>query len=175
MNNSFWIPTIISVTSLIWNFFQRKKILKLETEAERKNLIHKFQFEKEFSIYTDLWAKLTDLKNATRSLRPRNDYRDTSKTEKEIKQERLERQWEKLRLVADTFEKNRPFYSKEIYDEITLLINLSNLEATDYEFEEAKGREYWKEAAKNIKKFVDSMEKIATLIRKRIEFAEVNG
>jgi hypothetical protein len=175
MENSFWIPTLISVTSLIWNFVQSKKILKLETEAERKNLIHKFQFEKEFSVYTDLWAKLIDLRNVTASLRPMLDTRDSTKTEDEIKIERLTKQWEKLILVSDTFEKNRPFYSKDVYKEIDSLVKLSRFEAIDYEHGERHSREYWDEAQKNIKNIIDSMDKIATLIRKRIEVVEVTG
>jgi hypothetical protein len=175
MENSFWIPTVISVTSLVWNFIQSKKILKLETEAERKNLIHKFQFEKEFNVYTDLWGKLIDLRNMTASLRPVMDYMDKTKTEDEIKQERLTRQWEKLILVADTFDKNRPFYSKDIYAEIDSLIKLTRFEAIDYQHGERHNREYWKEAEMNINKIIDSMDKIANLIRKRIEVVEVNA
>ena len=70
MEYTFLIPTILSVVSLVWNYIQNRKILDLKSEAERKNLIHRYQFEKEFSIYTDLWAKLIDLRNTTASLRP---------------------------------------------------------------------------------------------------------
>lgn len=174
MENTFWIPTIISVTSLIWNFVQSKKILKLETEAERKNLIHKFQFEKEFNVYTDLWAKLIDLRNSTASLRPIMDTRERGKTEEEIKNERLKEQWTKLVAVADTFDKNKPFYSKDIYKEIESLIKLSRFEAIDYQHGE-RNRDYWEKAEENIKKIVESMDKIANLIRKRIEVVEVTG
>lgn len=174
MENTFWIPTIISVTSLIWNYVQSKKILKLETEAERKNLIHKFQFEKEFNVYTDLWAKLIDLRNSTASLRPIMDYKEKDKTEEEIKTERLREQWTKLVAVGDTFDKNRPFYSKDIYKEIESLIKLSRFEAIDYQHGE-RNRDYWEKAEENIKKIVESMDKIANLIRKRIEVVEVTG
>lgn len=173
MENTFWIPTLISVTSLVWNFIQSKKILKLETEAERKNLIHKFQFEKEFNVYTDLWAKLIDLRNVTASLRPAMDTRDNTKTEDEIKQERLSKQWEKLVLVSDTFQKNRPFYSDDIYKEIESLVKISRIEAIKYHHGERYNHEYWEEAERNIKEIIDSMDKIATLIRKRIEIVEV--
>ena len=106
------IPTILSVVSLVWNYIQNRKILDLKSEAERKNLIHRYQFEKEFSIYTDLWAKLIDLRNTTASLRPVLDTIDSTKNEEDIKKERLEKQYEKLIAVAESFDKNRPFYSK---------------------------------------------------------------
>jgi len=174
MENTFWIPTIISLTSLIWNFFQSKKILKLETDAERKNLIHKFQFEKEFNVYTDLWAKLIDLRNSTASLRPIMDYKEKNKTDEEIKDERLREQLTKLVAVADTFDKNSPFYAKDIYKEIESLIKLTRFEALDYQHGE-RNRDYWEKAQENIKKIVESMDKIATQIRKRIDVVEATG
>ena len=175
MENTFWIPTIISVTSLAWNFIQSKKILKLETDAERKTLIHKFQFEKEFNVYTDLWAKLIDLRNKTVSLRPFLDSRDTNKTEDEIMIERLKEQWIKLVAVGETFDKNKPVYSKDVYKEIESLVKLARFEAIDYEHGDRRESTYWEKADENVKKIVDSMDKIANLIRKRIEVVEVNG
>ena len=84
MDYTFWVPTMISLVSIVWNYVQSRKILKLETEAEAKRLIHKIQFEKEFSIYSEMWGKLVDVKNATAELRPAMDQRDSSKTDEEI-------------------------------------------------------------------------------------------
>src|SRR5690349_14807451 len=89
MNYTFWVPTIISIVSVVWNYIQSRKILKLETEAEAKRLIHKIQFEKEFSIYSEMWGKLVDVKNATAELRPVMDQRDSGKTDEEIRADRL--------------------------------------------------------------------------------------
>jgi len=170
MEYTFLIPTILSVVSLIWNYIQSIRILNLKSESERRNLIHKYQFEKEFFIYTDLWAKLIELRNTTASLRPAFDTLDTTKNEEEIKKERTEKQFMKLIDVVESFDKNRPFYSKEIYDKINGLIKLTRHEGIDYFYSEKKDIQYWKDSEKNIKEIVESMDNISDLIRKRIEF-----
>ena len=174
MENSFWIPTLISVISLAWNYFQSKKIVKLETDAERKSLIHKYQFEKEFSIYTDLWAKLVDLKTATVRLRPSLDTTDNSKTEAEVKQERLENLDTKRFDVVEAFQKNKPFYSRDIYKEVEGVLKISTNEAIGYAIGRSHQDKYWETAEMNAKQIVDSMDKISNLIRRRIEVVEVN-
>ena len=173
MEYTFLIPTILSVVSLVWNYIQNRKILDLKSEAERKNLIHRYQFEKEFSIYTNLWAKLIDLRNTTASLRPVLDTIDSTKNEEDIKKERLEKQYEKLIAVAESFDKNRPFYSMEIYKEVNGLLNLSRSEAIDYQWNNKKETKYWEDSQKSIKELVEAMDKISDLIRKRIEIVEV--
>jgi len=179
MEKSFWIPILVSLlplaVSLLVNFIQNRKILKLQTEANRKNLIHKVQFEKEFNIYTELWAKLIDLRNATATLRPIMDFVPENKTEEEIKTERLQEQWRKSILLIETFEKNSPFYSISIYNEIKTLINTSHFEAIEYKYQERNNKEYWQKAEENINKIVNAMDKISNLIRERIEVVEVTG
>lgn len=174
MDFKFFIPTTISIISLIWNYIQNRKILELSKEIDRKNLIHKFQFEKEFNVYSDLWSKLVHLRDATIRLRPEFDFLPKEKSDAETKEERLKIQWEKFLDVLESFECNMPFYSKEIYNEINGLLILANKERIDYHRGDKKDNEYWERAEKNIKTVTASMEKISNLIRKRIEFAEVN-
>jgi hypothetical protein len=50
MEYTFWIPTTISVISLICNYSQSKKIIRLETEAEAKKLIHKVGLKRSFQF-----------------------------------------------------------------------------------------------------------------------------
>jgi hypothetical protein len=172
MEYTFWIPTIISIVSLIWNYSQNKKIIRLETEAEAKKLIHKFQFEKEFSIYNDLWAKLVDLRNAAASLRPIVETVDISKTEQERRTEKLNTLQAKFNEVVRVFEYNRPFYAREIYKEVEKVLRTSRFEATDFHLLDSTTKEYWEQGEKNIKTITDSVDRVSDLIRKRIEFVE---
>lgn len=173
MNYTFWIPTIISIASLIWNYIQNRQIVLIQTKAEAKKLIHKFQFEKEFSIYNELWTMLVDLRNVAAALRPIADFVDRTKTEEEIKKERVNNLNTAFTSVAKTFEYNRPFYSREIYNEIENILKTSRHEAIDYTYLEKGKKEYWEQGEKNVKLIADSVETILNLIRKRIEFVEV--
>ena len=173
MNYTFWIPTIISIASLIWNYIQNRQIVHIQTKAEAKKLIHKFQFEKEFAIYNDLLTMLIDLRNAAAALRPVFDFVDRTKTEEEIKNERVDNLNISFQFVAKTFEYNRPFYSREIYIEIENILKISRYEAIDYTHIEKRTKDYWEQGEKNVKLIADSVEKILQLIRIRIEFVEV--
>mgnify|MGYP001806191829 CR=1 FL=1 len=172
MENSFWIPTTISLVSLFWNYFQSRKILNLETEAQRKTLIHKFQFEKEFTIYSELWAKLVDLRNSTLALRPSGELIDPSKTNEERRVEKLKFVWQMMYELCETFEKNRPFYAKEVHKEIDEMIKVSKFEAVNFQHGDNRNRQYWEDAESSAKKIVESMEKLSNMIRKRIEIVE---
>ena len=173
MDYTFWVPTIISIVSIVWNYIQSRKILRLETEAEAKRLIHKIQFEKEFSIYSEMWGKLVDVKNATAELRPIMDQLDSGKTEDEIKMERLIKLQNSFNEAARLFQHNRPFYSKEIYNEVEKLLKTSRSEALGYQLKNKGDIKYWEDAEKNVKLIDSSVDKISDLIRKRIQVVNI--
>ncbi len=173
MDYTFWVPTIISIVSVVWNYIQSRKILKLETEAEAKRLIHKIQFEKEFSIYSEMWGKLVDVKNATAELRPEMDQRDSSKTDQEIRADRLTKLQISFNEAARLFAHNRPFYSKEIYNEVEKLLKTSRSEALGYQLKNPADIKYWEDAEKNIKLIDATIDRISDLIRKRIQVVNI--
>lgn len=51
-----------------------EELARLEAELAKKHTIHKLQFEKEFSIYLDLWKALVKLKDACASLMPISEF-----------------------------------------------------------------------------------------------------
>jgi hypothetical protein len=136
-------------------------------------LVHKFQFEKEFNIYNELWGLLIKLRNSAASLRPSADFMPHGKTREEIKKDRLDLFDTSFNEVVKSFDYNKPFYSIEIYKEIEKILRISRSEAIDYSFGEQKGKEYWEQGEKNINTIVDSVDVILNLIRKRIDFVEV--
>ena len=158
---------------MIWNYVQSRKILKLETEAEAKRLVHRIQFEKEFAIYNDMWGKLIEVRNATAALRPMLDYVDKGKTEDEIRMDRLTKLQDKFNEAVRIFDHNRPFYSDEIYKEVETLLKTSRFEAIDYQHKDNRDVKYWEDADKNAKLIASSIDKICGLIRKRIQVIEV--
>lgn len=168
MDYTFWIPVIISIGALFWNFWQQKSIEKLKRENEKANLIHKVQFEKEFEIYNDLWGKLIDLRNHTGALRPQMDSYDPNQSEEERMKERLEKLNDSFNACLASFDKNKPFYPQDVYDKIEKALRLSRSEAIDYQHGDKHSREYWEDSKKNIDEMIDAMEKVCEIMRKRI-------
>lgn len=173
MNYTFWIPVIISIFALYWNYRQQLSIEKLKRENEKDKLIHRIQFEKEFEIYNELWGKLVDLRNQTVALRPEFDSLDPNKTKEEIEKERLMNLNEAFSACIISFEKNKPFYIKEVYDEIEKAIKLSRKEVNQLRYGDNKTDEYWKKAEQNIAELIASIDKTCEIIRHRIGLIRV--
>ena len=87
----FLIPILFTGVLAVWTYFQNRKITRLQKALDRKNLVHKYQFEKEFKIYEELWSHLVELRNHTYALRPIMDQMDTDKTWDEVKIKRLKK------------------------------------------------------------------------------------
>ncbi|HTF19393.1 MAG TPA: hypothetical protein VK658_15035 [Chryseolinea sp.] len=170
MELSVWIPTVISLLSLYWNYRQSRQIVVLESEAERDNLIHKFQFEKEFAFYQKLWAKLIDLRNDVTALRPIMDSHPADMTDEQVREQRLNKFAASFNAVIAIFDKHKPFYSERVHTEVLSLIKISRLEATHYQYDSRRehGMEYWDLAEKNTKEIVAKIDNICKLIRLRI-------
>ena len=172
MDYKFLIPTIIAVGSLVWNYFQQKKMIQLQKMLDKKNLIHKIQFEKEFNIYNELWAKLIALRNLTASLRPHMERTD-GKSNAELKKEKLEKLYPAFNEAIILFDNNRPFYSAAVYNEINEIFKRCREEAIEFEFLGYTPNSDYKKAEENIDKIIASMDKICDIIRQRIDFAEI--
>ena len=173
MNHIFWIPIIVSVLSLIWNYIQQKSIEKIKSENQKNNLIHRIQFEKEFEIYSDLWAKLVDLRNHTRDLRPQLDFIDPNESEKERNIKRFEKLNNSFIVCVNSFEKNKPFYPKIVYDNIAEALKITKREAFGFQRGDKNSDEYWDESEKNINRIIDLTNNICETIRKRIGIVKV--
>jgi hypothetical protein len=172
MDFKFIIPTIIAIGSLIWNYYQQKKLMQFQKILEKKNLIHKLQFEKEFNIYNELWSKLIALRNLTASLRPIMEQTD-GKSNAQLKEEKLKKLYPAFNEVIIEFDNNRPFYSEAVYNEINEILKISRSEAIEFEYLGYTQSSDYKKAEENINKIVSSMDKICDIIRKRIDFVEI--
>ena len=168
MDYTFWIPVIISLFALFWNYLQQNSIEKLKSEKEKSKLIHRIQFEKEFNIYNELWYKLIDLRNIVGLLRPEFDFVDPSKTPDEVTREKLNKINEAFHSCVMSFDNNKPFYPKEVYDEIEKILRLSRKEARQFQGGDSHKKEYWEQGEKNINGIIESMDKVCDIIRTRI-------
>lgn len=157
----FWIPTIISVVSLVWNYRQSRQIVHLQHEAEKKGLIHKFQFEKEFQVYVSLWDKLIDLRDRTLALRM-VDQNDSAASVMLAFQKTKEAFSE----VVNVYQKNQPFYAEEVFKAVGQLVKYSWLEAYDASKKDPPDKEL---RDKNQAKIISIVDNVCAVIRRRIQ------
>ncbi|WP_148045461.1 hypothetical protein [Salinisphaera orenii] len=170
-----WLQRIVASETAQRN----KQFAKLEQELESNNLrlkslldhkvhIYKAQFDKEFRIYEIVWDALVDLRAATLRLRPTIDCIDPNETEDERKKKRLADFSKPFTDYRDVVEKNRPFYSPEVYERLDEVLHLCYDESVDFEYTERDTSEYFKEARRNRDQIVAAIDVTCEKIRKRI-------
>lgn len=152
-----------------------KKQHTVEIEAAKSTLLKEahadnLKFEKEFEILTEIWEKLVDLRDTALNLRPGLDYEDTNNLD--VRARRLDdfyQAFEKFRKAAMY---RIPFYSKDIFDKIQIIMNMARKESREYlrgEKDDDKGQ-YWDNAEQFSEKFLIIIEELEGLIRSRISF-----
>lgn len=150
-----------------------------KAELSAKLNTHGFRYEKEYEVLSELTALLVDVRDASISLRPVMDFRDPSKSDDEIKRERLQRFYEARRSLYFSREKKRPFYPEEIYRAILAVEKTANTESIKYQhgnpFEGEKFMDYWDEAEKNQNQITSSAEAAMEKIRERVNKWEALG
>ena len=146
----------------------------LKAELEKGLLVHKVQFEKEFKIYEELWSKLVELKKAALSLRPEFDMVDPKESEEERKAKRLTKFGDAIADFIDITDKNRPFYSEEVFRSMEKLWKLAHSEAIQYKHQDPYADSYWDKAYKNREAILGEIESCCEQIRQRIGSVRVS-
>jgi len=102
-----------------------KELENLKAKLAQKHTIHKLQFEKEFSIYLQLWEGLVKLKDAAVYLKP--GLQITSKDETTDQREERKRKafWDSYGEVVRLVELNKPFYTETVYKEASSLLKVA--------------------------------------------------
>jgi hypothetical protein len=154
-----------------------REIEELRSELSHRSHISRMQFEKEFRIYEEVWAKLVDLRSATLRLRPMIDSIDPNESEEDRRLRRLQTWGQAYDDYTRVVEVNRPFFSDEVYRHLDTLGQYAYGEGVDYQILDSKSmrQEYWKEARKNQKQIIEHIDVICEAIRKRIEGLQVES
>ncbi len=173
------IATLV-ITALGWGVKQSQetKIQALQSELDVRVHAHKLKFDTEFSILSDLWFKLDDLRVATLSLRPIMDYSfSEDETYDDRKKERLKTYSEKFELYRNVVQKNKPFYAQSIYDAAFKVMMLAADEKDAYAIRNPEQRplnaDYWKHALQNQQAIIRESEAVCEAIRARV-FSSAN-
>jgi hypothetical protein len=138
-----------------------------KSELNRMVDVHRIQFELEFSVLRELWAKINDVLKEAHWLALASAQRPGSGIDKA--QEKLEQFIVALQACDEVNTLNKPFVHKEVYGEVSSLMQLlSGLYNTATQKQARNDpNEYWAEANKGRDKILQSVERICEKIRQR--------
>ncbi len=158
------------------NLATKKDISEITEKMESVKIIYKgydFRYKKEYEILYDFSALLVDLKDATLGLRPVSEHRDPTKSEDEIKSEKLINYYDKWWALYPSIERKRPFYSNDVYTMMNKIVHLAHNEAVEYRrlprpLDSDSGHKYWKSADKNREEMEVLIEQTLEQIRSQV-------
>lgn len=147
----------------------------LQADLDHRVHISKTQFDSEFANYKEIWALLVDLRMKTLRLRPMLDYVEPGETQQERLTKRLKEFGPAFTALRDTVEKNKPFYSDQVYQRLSEVIGLCHDEAIDAEYHERPHNDYWIEARTNREKISGAIDITCEEIRTRVNSVVVTS
>ena len=147
---------------------------KLKGFLESSVHVSKVQFDKEFSIYQQIWVLLVALRAKTLSLRPVMDFGDPNETEEARMQKRLKSFGEAFFAFRDAMEENRPFYAHSVYECLCQIFDLCHTESIEYQYKEPGwSKDYWEKSRENNQKIIAEIDSCCELIRNRVSSLSV--
>jgi hypothetical protein len=136
---------------------------------ERSTHVTKAQFDKEFTIYQDIWASLVPLRASTLSLRPAFDSINLNESDQERKSNRLQNFGHAFKAARDLVEQHKPFYATKVYGSLEKIMQLCLKEAVQYKRARADDDEaYWEAQKTNQEAIISAIDQCCELIRTRI-------
>jgi hypothetical protein len=151
---------------------QDAEIKRLQARIDRTVLVHRVHFETEFAALRNIWEKLMATRGTMASLRPTF----STAPEGETKEQRLERFFvrrkafhQALNELKDEVFKNEPFISEDIYQELFhYLLRAASAEDLSVTVHKPSEPNWYETGEKNLGDFMQSANKVATLIRARL-------
>ena len=102
-----------------------KDLEKIKSSFSKEQFIHRLQFEKEFKIYSELWANLIKLKNSVELSIFQEAFKAFRVNKNEIGGKLIIDLMDNINNAKRTIENNRPFYSEEIYRNALKIVELT--------------------------------------------------
>lgn len=136
--------------------------------------INKAKFDKEYSVYEDLWISLIKLKNATLSLRTNTESLRNEPLTSDTINIRAESFFKAHKECYELFENNKPFYSNRIYASVDSVLKLCQSEFVDFSMGGFPNLdEYWQNAQKNSTSIIELINKVGDSISQRLNNVEI--
>jgi hypothetical protein len=142
---------------------------QLDVKTQKEMFIDKHQFEHEYNIYKQVWEALIELQESVLKIRPEREYVHSGESQEARVKRKIAAFTEVYDMYIDVMEKNKPFYSPEVYLALTEVRDRCDDEAADAgEIERLGLNEYWTQAERNREGVIASIERACEAIRTRI-------
>jgi len=153
------------------------EVRRLQAALDRTVLVHRVQFETEFTILRDIWAKVAAVRASMGLVRPMMDLVPRGETP----EQREAREHERFVAFNGDFNEliravdhQTPFIPREIYERLETLIQIARAEASEVTVEgpdrERLGITDWfKRGRENYQQFCAEASQVSNLIRARLE------
>jgi hypothetical protein len=145
----------------------------LEAHIDKAVLVTRTHFETEFSAYKDLYAALCEVKYAIFSTRPQMKIVSENETEAD-RLKALQESFTRLEQTHNDLirlkENLMPFYSADVYTQISECLRASGREITDIKLanERRFRHDWWQEGERRQADFSAAFGRVGELIRERI-------
>lgn len=156
------------IESVKHEYANQLESIKADLSAKIGN--NSFRYQKEYKVLEELTALLVELKYTSLRLRPLVDHINASKSEEEIRRERLGNFNRDLQNLMEVAQKKRPFYPLEIYDAVLEVYQIASSEAEEYKVNIAGKSlpEYWRNASRNQHEIIEKSDMALKTIRDRV-------
>lgn len=125
---------IWAFSSWIGKIWADRMIKKYEFDSKYRLYSSQLQFDREYTIYSELWRQLITLKNQVFLLDPLLDCLPPKADKKRIVyQERYNEFVIRINNFSDSMYSNSPFINSEIYKELNLIYELCRNQGIDFE------------------------------------------
>ncbi|MGF1903403.1 MULTISPECIES: hypothetical protein [Aliivibrio] len=146
---------------------------RLDAQLQHSVFVSQVQFDKEYRIYGEVWECLVELKIATGNLRPWMDKTDPQQSEKERILERYNAFITPFNNFSMALEKNKPFFSKKVYQALSDVRNECDNESIDYKYGKSTDKNYYECAVQNSRKIAELIDLSCDVIRTRLNEVRV--
>jgi hypothetical protein len=142
---------------------------KLRSELASKTHFSKVRYEREVSVFDEIWPKLHDLTTAVLSLRPVMDSAlAEGETQESRRRDRITKYADAYRELLRAIDRKRPFYPESVWTELRRLIDLTWSEAIDYRSIDRHRFDDYTKAEANAKAIKEKTDVICEAIRERL-------
>lgn len=153
----------------------QRTLEQLKGELQKRVLVHRVQFEAEFSAYQQIWQALMPAILASLQLRPIVDHIDENVSEEERKQQRLQVYLSAFNNFLTAAQTHRPFLPPAVDAEVQNLVRFLLKEQVSFQYSDHHSADYWDKQQANTQQIKQQGDRICEAIRARIGILEVSS
>ncbi len=151
-----------------------EELERLRGELEKTVHAYRVQFETEFNALCDIWAKVSAVRATMSQVRTWGDIVDPEEDPDALFQRRFRGFQEAFSDFVHAVDDRSPFYSEDIYQELSAAIQVARREEMDVRVHRRDEPGWYEAGQENFQDFVRCSDRISRLIRERLASLRVS-